>query len=148
MAIEYLKNFGVSRDSVEIWGSGTPRREFLWSEDMADACVYLMEKVDFKDIISEQFGVNKGCDTIEYQTKEIRNTHINIGTGIDISIKELAYLIKDIVGFKGKFYFNTSKPDGTILKRTDPSKLHQLGWKHRVELEEGIRRVYRWYCNN
>ncbi len=68
-AIEYLKNFGVSRDSVEIWGSGTPRREFLWSEDMADACVYLMEKVDFKDIISEQFGVNKGCDTIEYQIK-------------------------------------------------------------------------------
>ncbi len=144
-AIEYLKNFGVSRDSVEIWGSGTPRREFLWSEDMADACVYLMEKVDFKDIISEQFGVNRGCDTIEYQTKEIRNTHINIGTGIDISIKKLAYLIKDIVGFNGEFHFNTSKPDGTLLKRTDPSKLHQLGWRHRVELKEGIQKVLNWY---
>jgi GDP-L-fucose synthase len=146
-AVEYLKKFGVDENSVEIWGSGTPRREFLWSEDMADACLFLMENISFKDIIHEQFGLNRGCDIVEYQTKEIRNTHINIGTGIDISIKELAYLIKEIVGFKGEFYFNTSKPDGTILKRTDPSKLHQLGWRHKVELEEGIKMTYSWYLN-
>jgi len=118
--------------SVEIWGSGTPRREFLYSEDMADACVFVMEKVDFKDLYGST------C-------KEVRNTHINIGTGEDVSIKELAELIKKSVGFKGKLVFNTQKPDGTMVKRTDPSKLHALGWKHNVELEEGVSRVYEWY---
>jgi len=119
---------------VEIWGSGKPRREFLYSEDMADACVFLMEKVDFKDIVYEQLGSNKS-----------RNTHINIGTGVDISIKELAETIKKIVGYEGELYFDSSKPDGTMVKLTDPSKLHALGWKHKVELEEGISRVYEWY---
>ena len=117
---------------VEIWGSGKPRREFLYSEDMADACVFLMENRDFKD-------------TYNQDDKEIRNTHINIGTGIDISIKELAEIIKKIVDYNGELYFNTSKPDGTIVKLTDPSKLHALGWRHKVELEEGIKRVYEWY---
>ena len=117
---------------VEIWGSGNPRREFLYSEDMADACVFLLENRDFND-------------TYDKDTKEIRNTHINIGTGEDISIKELAYLIKDIVGYTGELYFNTQKPDGTMIKLTDPSKLHSLGWKHKVELEDGIKRVYEWY---
>jgi len=118
--------------SVEIWGSGTPRREFLYSEDMADACVFVMEKVEFKDLYGST------C-------KEVRNTHINIGTGEDVSIKALAELIKKSVGFKGELVFNTQKPDGTMVKRTDPSKLHALGWKHSVELEEGVRRVYGWY---
>jgi len=118
--------------SVEIWGSGNPRREFLYSEDMADACVYIMENRDFKD-------------TYDSEDKEIRNTHINIGTGEDISIKELALLIKKIVGFEGELYFNTSKPDGTMIKLTDPSKLHSLGWRHKVSLEDGIRKVYEWY---
>jgi len=117
---------------VEIWGSGKPRREFLYSEDMADACVFLLENRDFKD-------------TYKNGQKEIRNTHINIGTGKDISIKELAQTIKSIVGYEGELYFDTSKPDGTMVKLTDPSKLHALGWKHQVELEEGIRRVYEWY---
>ena len=76
---------------------------------------------------------------------EIRNTHINIGTGKDISIKELAYMIKDIVGFDGELYFNTDKPDGTMVKMTDVSKLNKLGWKYKVELEEGIKRVYAKY---
>ena len=135
-AKKYLLKFGVDEKRVEIWGSGKPRREFLWSEDMADACVYLMEKVDFKDILDSQFlGSNV----------EIRNTHINIGTGKDISIKELAYMIKDIVGFDGELYFNTDKPDGTMVKMTDVSKLNKLGWKYKVELEEGIKRVYAKY---
>ncbi len=119
---------------VEIWGSGKPRREFLYSEDMADACVFLMENRDFED-------------TYDNDDQEIRNTHINIGTGLDISIQELAEIIKKIVGFEGKFYFNTSKPDGTMVKLTDPSKLHALGWKHSVELEDGIRKMYAWYLN-
>ena len=119
---------------VEIWGSGKPRREFLWSEDMADACVFLLENRDFED-------------TFEKGQKEIRNTHINIGTGIDISIKELAQTIKKIVGYKGELYFNADKPDGTMIKLTDPSKLHSLGWKHTIELEDGIQKLYEWYLN-
>jgi len=118
--------------TVEIWGSGKPRREFLYSEDMADACVFLLERRDFQD-------------TYTTDDKEIRNTHINIGTGVDISIKELALTIKKIVGYEGELYFNTTKPDGTLVKLTDPSKLHGLEWKHTVELEEGINRVYTWY---
>ncbi|WP_066355830.1 GDP-L-fucose synthase family protein [Aliarcobacter skirrowii] len=133
-ATTYLNKFGVNKDRVEIWGSGNPRREFLYSEDMADACVFLIENRDFKD-------------TYEHNSKKIINTHINIGTGKDISIKDLATLIKDIVGFKGKLYFNTEKPDGTIVKLTDSSKLHSLGWKHKVELEDGIKKVYEWYKN-
>ena len=117
---------------VEIWGSGKPRREFLYSEDMADACVFLLENRDFSDTYSSD-------------DKEIRNTHINIGTGVDISIKELALTIKKIVGFQGELYFNDTKPDGTMIKLTDPSKLHELGWKHKIDLEEGISIVYKWY---
>ncbi|WP_108063885.1 GDP-L-fucose synthase family protein [Poseidonibacter lekithochrous] len=128
----YLEKFGVNKDSVEIWGSGKPRREFLYSEDMADACVYLLENRDFKD-------------TFLKDSKEIINTHINIGTGVDISIKELATLIQKIVGFNGQLLFNTKKPDGTMVKLTDPSKLHSLGWKHKVELEDGIKSMFDWY---
>jgi GDP-L-fucose synthase len=120
---------------VEIWGSGKPRREFLYSEDMADACVFLLENRDFKD-------------TYNHDDKEIKNTHINIGTGIDISIKELALTIKKIVGYQGELYFNDTKPDGTMVKLTDPSKLHALGWKHKVELEDGIKTVYEWYLKS
>ncbi len=130
---------------VEIWGSGNPRREFLYSEDMADACVFIMENRDFKDTYQVQQSSNDTCTPNSIQTQEIRNTHINIGTGEDISIKELAILIKKIVGYEGELTFNTSKPDGTMIKLTDPSKLHALGWKHKVELEEGICRVYEWY---
>lgn len=124
--------------AVEIWGSGKPRREFLWSEDMADACVFLMENRDFSDTY----------ESSEKANHEIRNTHINIGTGVDISIKELAETIKKIIGFKGELYFNTDKPDGTLLKLTDPSKLHKLGWQHTVELRDGIERMYDWYKVN
>jgi GDP-L-fucose synthase len=133
-AKKYLKKFGVDEKQVEVWGSGRPRREFLYSEDMADACVFLLENRDFKD-------------TYPKNAKEIRNTHINIGTGVDISIKELAQLIQKIIGFNGELVFNTDKPDGTMLKLTDPSKLHALGWRHKVELEDGIKIMYDWYLN-
>ena len=133
-AKNYLKSFGVDENQVEIWGTGKPRREFLYSEDMADACVYLLENRDFKDTYYEQ-------------DDDVRNTHINIGTGIDISIKELANMIKNIIGFKGDLYFNTEKPDGTMVKLTNPSKLHNLGWKHKVELEVGIKTMYEWYLS-
>jgi len=134
-AKEFLLQYGVDENRVEIWGTGKPRREFLWSEDMADACVYLMENRNFSDMYDPT-------------QKEIRNTHINIGTGVDISIKELAETVKEIVGFNGDLFFNSDKPDGTILKQTDPSKLHDLGWRHKVELREGIEQLYRWYVEN
>lgn len=131
-AKKYLSKFGVDKDSVEIWGSGKPMREFLWSEDMADACVFIMENRDFEDTYSKN-------------QKEIRNTHINIGTGEDISIKNLAQIIKKVIGFNGNFVFNENKPDGTLKKLTDVSKLRGLGWKHKIELEEGIKKIYDWY---
>ncbi len=133
---------------VEIWGSGKPRREFLYSEDMADACVFLLENRDFVDTYQSEDGTNDSCTPNSIKTTEIRNTHINIGTGVDISIKELAETIKKIVDYKGELYFDSSKPDGTMVKLTDPSKLHALGWRHTVELEDGIRRVYEWYLEN
>lgn len=126
-----LDKFGISAENVEIWGSGKPMREFLWSEDMADACVFIMENRNFRDCYNN--------------TSEIKNTHINIGTGKDISIKDLAYLIKDIVGYDGTFIFNANKPDGTLKKLTDCSKLNSLGWKHKVELKEGVINMYDWY---
>jgi len=130
-AEEILNSHGVSGKEVEIWGSGKPRREFLWSEDLADACVYIMNNRDFSDVSQD--------------LEQVRNTHINIGTGEDISIKELALLIKEIVGFEGSLAFNTEKPDGTLRKVTNVTKLNDLGWKHTVELREGVKRVYEWY---
>mgnify|MGYP000930443483 FL=1 len=130
-AEEYLSKFGIYENRVEIWGSGTPRREFLYSKDMADACVFLLENINFSDLINDQ--------------KEIRNTHINIGTGSDITIKELALLIKDIVDFKGEIYFNTTKPDGTMLKLSDTSKLNNLGWRYKTNIYDGIQNLYEWY---
>lgn len=130
-----LKKYGITRKdnkvSVEIWGSGKPMREFLWSEDMADACVFLMKNRNFNDMYDTQ--------------SEIRNTHINIGTGSDISIADLAKLIKIKIGFTGDFIFNTYKPDGTLKKLTDVSKLNNLGWKHKINLDQGINLLIDWY---
>jgi len=137
-AEKYLNGFGVSAEKVEIWGTGRPMREFMWSEDLADACVYIMENVNFDDL---------KLDMLTSDTVEIRNTHINIGTGEEISIKELAFTIKEIVGFNGDFYFNSSKPDGTMKKLTEVSKLHSLGWKHTVELKDGIDQLYKYYVD-
>lgn len=148
--LSMLKKYGIKVEEkdvyVEIWGTGQPRREFLWADDMADACVYIMENVDFIDVVKWQHpDVDRENLRLIYTNREIRNTHINIGTGEDITIKDLAFMIKDIVGFKGKLYFNTFKPDGTMRKVTDVSKLHSLGWKHKVTLEEGIKKLYEWY---
>ena len=132
-----LNKHGIVRNensvSVEVWGSGKPRREFLWSEDMAAACLFILENRNFHDCITDN--------------NEVRNTHINIGTGKDVSIKQLVFSIKKIIGFEGEIVFNPQKPDGTMKKLTDTSKLNNLGWKHSVELEEGIKRLYNWYIS-
>jgi len=135
--IEVLGRYGVKRENgkiqVELWGTGKPMREFLWSDEMGDATVFVMESVNFLDLTD----VIKG--------KEIRNTHINIGTGVEISIRDVADLIKKIIGFSGEIWFNTEKPDGTMRKLSDVTKLHSLGWKHKVNIEDGINRMYTWY---
>lgn len=130
-----LAKYGIHPDRVELWGTGKPLREFLWSEEMADACVYIMERVDFKDTFQE--GDN-----------EIRNCHINIGTGKELTIAELAQLIVKETGYTGQVVFNPEKPDGTMRKLTDVSKLHNLGWHHKIEIDEGVHRMYRWYLEN
>ena len=128
--------------SVEIWGTGSPMREFLWSEEMADACIFLMENIDFKDVGSTSSPAGAVSEPVE-----VRNTHINIGTGKEISIRDLAFLIREKIDFKGELEFNTSKPDGTMRKLTNPDKLHALGWHNKIEIEEGINRLYQWYLN-
>jgi GDP-L-fucose synthase len=130
-----LRRFGVSAESVRIWGTGKPRREFLWSEDMADACIFLMEQRNF-------------AETYPPDTSEIRNTHINIGSGEDITIKDLAQLVRRTVGFNGRLVFDDTKPDGTSRKLTDVGKLHRLGWRHKVELADGVASLYKWYREN
>ena len=132
-ALSYLRSIGVEEGIVNIWGSGKPMREFMWSEDMANACIHIMQNVEFSDLI---------------HSNEVRNTHINIGTGEEISIADLAVVIAEIVGYKGEFHFDSSKPDGTMRKLTDVSKLHSLGFKHAVSLREGIGRVYNWYLEH
>lgn len=128
-----LKKYGISAQSVNIWGSGKPRREFLHVQDMAEACVFVMQNLSFKDVINQQ--------------KEIRNTHINVGYGSDISIAELAQLICQIVGFEGELIFDVSKPDGTYQKLMDSKKLNTLGWKPNINLESGIKSVYKHYLD-
>ena len=136
--LQILLKYGIQKAAgsqqavkITLWGSGNPYREFLYVEDLADACVFLMENVDFKDLASPG--------------KPVLNTHINIGTGKDMTIKELAGMIKGIVGFKGELNWDNSRPDGTYRKLLDVTKLHNLGWKEKTGLEEGIRMVYEKY---
>lgn len=131
--ISVLSKYNITEKAIELWGSGKPRREFLHSDDLADACVYLMESVDFKEIVS--LLDNAGLS-------EIKNTHINIGTGKDISIKELAALVKNIVGYKGKIIWDTEKPDGTMQKLLNVDKLTNLGWKPKISFKQGVSNVY------
>ncbi len=130
--LEKLAKFGIRPESVTLWGTGSPMREFLWSEEMADASVHVLLNVDFKD-------------TYELGQKEIRNCHINVGTGKEVTIREAAEKIIKEIGFKGELRWDSSKPDGTPRKLTDVTKLHNLGWHHKVEIDEGIHRLYEWY---
>ena len=159
--LQVLAKYGISNNKVVLWGTGKPLREFLWSEDMADASVHVLLNVNFSDVI----GIEK-YSSVFYGTKadgavdrnnsegrggaipslgEIRNCHINVGTGKELTIRELSQLVVKAVGFEGKVEFDASKPDGTPRKLIDVSKLHSLGWTHKVEIEEGVRRLFEWY---
>lgn len=140
--ILYLEKHGIlvqkfnnrSEVYIRIWGTGNPLREFLWSGDMADACVFVMENFDFKDLLDISNGT------------EIRNSHINIGCGKEITIRDLAYMVKEVIGFNGRLEFDSSKPDGTLRKLLDISKLSRLGWTPKIHLREGIELLYQFYC--
>ena len=156
-----LAKYGIYNNKVVLWGTGTPLREFLWSEDMADASVHVLLNVDFSDII----GVEK-YSSVHYGAKtdgavdrnhsagrggaipslgEIRNCHINVGTGKELTIRELSELVVKAVGFEGTVDFDASKPDGTMRKLIDVAKLHSLGWTHKVEIEDGVQKLFEWY---
>ncbi len=161
--LQCLAYYGIENNKVTLWGDGSPLREFLWSEDMADASVHVLLNVDFKDIIgiekySSVFYGAKADGAVDRNNSEgrggaipslgeIRNCHINVGTGKELHIKELADLVVKSVGFEGELCWDTSKPNGTPRKLIDVSKLHSLGWTHKVEIEEGIERLYHWYRN-
>jgi GDP-L-fucose synthase len=156
-----LGKYGISDNKVVLWGTGTPLREFLWSEDMADASVHVLLNVDFKDVIGiEKYSsVHYGASTDGAVDRnhsagrggaipslgEIRNCHINVGTGKELTIRELSELVVKAVGFKGDVEFDASKPDGTMRKLIDVSKLHSLGWTHKVEIEDGVAKLFKWY---
>ena len=156
-----LAFYGIEANKVTLWGTGTPLREFLWSEDMADASVHILLNVNFSDIIDIEkysqvhYGVAAdGAVDRNHSTGrggaipslgEIRNCHINVGTGKELTIRELAELVVRTVGFEGELLFDSTKPDGTMRKLIDVSKLHPLGWTHKVEIEEGVGRLFVWY---
>jgi GDP-L-fucose synthase len=136
--LKILKQYGIEKNGTVVtlnaWGSGKPYREFMHVNDMAEACVFVMNSVNFKDLT---VGM-----------KEIKNTHINLGTGLDVTIKELLYKIKDIVGFRGDIKFDTTKPDGTPRKLLDVSKVNNLGWKSKIDLDSGLEQAVKWYKEN
>lgn len=156
-----LSKYGIETNKVTLWGTGTPLREFLWSEEMADASVHVLLNVNFSDIIgiekyssvhmgasasgSTDRNTNAGRGGAIPSLGEIRNCHINVGTGKELTIKELSQLIVKTVGFTGEVFFDSSKPDGTMRKLIDVSKLHSLGWHHKVEIDEGVQRLFDWY---
>jgi len=159
--LDVLGKYGIFDNKVVLWGTGTPLREFLWSEDMADASVHVLLNVNFSDIIGiEKYSsVHYGATTDGSVDRnhsagrggaipslgEIRNCHINVGTGKELTIRELSELVVKAVGFEGTVEFDTSKPDGTMRKLIDVSKLHSLGWTHKVEIEDGVQRLFDWY---
>ncbi len=135
--LQFLSEQGINRNNegkvtLTLWGTGTPLREFLHVTDMADACVYVMENVDFEDLKPQD-------------SAEIRNTHINIGSGKELTIRQLAELVKKVTDFKGELNFDASKPDGTMRKLLDVSKLEKLGWKCKIELVDGVKKVFEGY---
>ena len=159
--LRVLAKYGIFDNKVVLWGTGKPLREFLWSEDMADASVHVLLNVDFKDVIgiekysSVHYGASTdGAVDRNHSTGrggyipslgEIRNCHINVGTGKELTIRELSELVVKAVGFEGEVEFDASKPDGTMRKLIDVSKLHSLGWTHKVEIEDGVQKLFEWY---
>ena len=159
--LQALAFYGIENNKVTLWGTGTPLREFLWSEDMADASVYLLLNVDFKDIIGIEkyssvfYGVKADGEVNRNNSEgrggaipslgEIRNCHINIGTGKELTIKDLSALVAKTANFTGEIVWDETKPDGTPRKLINVDKLHSLGWKHKVEIEEGVEKLYKWY---
>lgn len=159
--LDALAFYGIENNKVTLWGDGTPLREFLWSEDMADASVHILLNVNFSDIIGIEkyssvfYGVkangavnrnnSEGRGGAIPSLGEIRNCHINIGTGKEITIKQLAELVAKAVGFNGQIVWDTTKPNGTPRKLIDVTKLHSLGWTHRVEIEDGVESLFNWY---
>jgi len=159
--LNILAKYGIYDNKVVLWGTGKPLREFLWSEDMADASVHVLLNVNFSDIIGiEKYSsVHYGASTDGTvdrnhsagrggaipQLGEIRNCHINVGTGKELTIRELSQLVAQTVGFEGAIEFDASKPDGTMRKLIDVSKLHSLGWTHKVEIEDGVQKLFQWY---
>ena len=159
--LDLLSKYGIYNNKVVLWGTGTPLREFLWSEDMADASVHVLLNVNFSDIIGiEKYSsVHYGATTDGAVDRnhsagrggaipklgEIRNCHINVGTGKELTIRELSELVVKAVGFEGTVEFDASKPDGTMRKLIDVSKLHSLGWTHKVEIEDGVQKLFDWY---
>ena len=159
--LDVLAKYGIYDNKVVLWGTGKPLREFLWSEDMADASVHVLLNVDFKDVIGiEKYSsVHYGASTDGAVDRnhsagrggaipslgEIRNCHINVGTGKELTIRELSELVVKAVGFEGLVEFDASKPDGTMRKLIDVSKLHSLGWTHSVEIDEGVMKLFEWY---
>ena len=156
-----LEFYGIYNNKVVLWGTGMPLREFLWSEDMADASVHVLLNVDFKDIIGiEKYSsvfygakVDGAVDRNNSEGRggaipllgEIRNCHINVGTGKELTIRELSELVRKAVGFEGEIEFDSTKPDGTMRKLISVDKLHSLGWIHKVEIEDGVKRLFDWY---
>jgi GDP-L-fucose synthase len=159
--LDILAKYGIEDNKVVLWGTGTPLREFLWSEDMADASVHVLLNVNFSDIIgiekysSVHFGASTdgavdrnhsaGRGGAIPSLGEIRNCHINVGTGKELTIRELSELVVKAVGFEGTVEFDASKPDGTMRKLIDVEKLHSLGWTHKVEIEDGVQKLFDWY---
>ena len=159
--LKVLAKYGIENNKLTLWGTGSPLREFLWSEDMADASVHVLLNVDFSDIIgiekysSVHYGasVDGAVDRNHSAGRggaipslgEIRNCHINVGTGKELTIRELSELVVKSVGFQGEVFFDASKPDGTMRKLIDVSKLHSLGWTHKVEIEDGVQKLFEWY---
>ncbi|MBQ0155353.1 MAG: NAD-dependent epimerase/dehydratase family protein, partial [Bacteroidales bacterium] len=161
LILKVLAFYGIENNKVTLWGTGKPLREFLWSEDMADASVHVLLNINFSDIIgiekysSVHYGVKAdGVVDRNHSTGrggaipslgEIRNCHINVGTGKELTIRELSELVVKAVDFKGIVEFDSSKPDGTMRKLINVDKLHSLGWTHKVEIEDGVAKLFDWY---
>ena len=159
--LKALAFYGIADNKVTLWGDGSPLREFRWSEDMADASVHVLLHVDFKDIIviekySSVFYGSKVDGAVDRNNSEgrggaipalgeIRNCHINVGSGKELTIKDLATKVAKTVDFTGTIVWDASKPNGTPRKLIDVEKLHRLGWHHKVDIDEGISRLYQWY---